>query len=161
MYLNINSRPNRTKPNVRVDNLGATIVTLHLRRDTRALRTITTGSTRLALLLRRVGGIKPEHVSVVVVPDGHDENHRHAQGRIELGEAADLCEAVAVAEHLELRGAELGRDVGVVGRDAVPLGAGDLDLLAVLDEELGELVFLEAGDDAVGRKGLLVMWVSG
>lgn len=96
----------------------------------------------------------------MVIPDGHDEHHGHAQRAVELGEAADLCEAVAVAERLELRAAELGRDVGVVGWDAVPFGTGNLNLLSVLDKELAEFVFFEAGDDAVGwkRRVVLVRW---
>ena len=154
--LNINSRPNRPKPNVRVHHLGAAIVSLHLGRHARILSAVSTGGTGLALLLGRVDGVEPEHVGVVIVPDGHDQDHGHAQGRVELVEAAHLGEAVAVVEGLELRAAELGRDGGGVRRDTLDVGSGDLNLLAVLDEELGELVLLEAGDDAVGMSVLMV-----
>jgi len=85
----------------------------------------------------------------VVVPDGHDEHHGHGEGLVELVEAADVGEAVVVAEGLELVRAELGRDGGAVLGDAVEGRGRDLDLLATLDDELGDLVGLEAGDDAV------------
>ena len=148
-YSNSNSRPHRSKPNIRINHLRAPIITLHIGRDAAALITITARRARLALLVRRVGRVEPEHVGVVVVPDGHDQDHGHAQRRVELAEAADLGEAVAVAEGLELRRAVVRRDVGAVRRDAVPGRCRDVDLLAVLDEELGEFVFFEAGDDAV------------
>lgn len=81
-----------------------------------------------------------------VVPDGHDEHHGHAQGGVELRKAADLGEAVAVVESLELVGAELGGDVTSV-RDALDGGGRGQNLLAVLDEELGESAGLELRDD--------------
>jgi hypothetical protein len=83
-----------------------------------------------------------------VGPDGHDQHHGQAQGLVELGEAADLVEAVAVVEDLELVGAKLGGD-GAARRDALEGRGRDLNLLVVLDEELSQLIILEASDDAM------------
>ena len=90
-----------------------------------------------------MGAIKK---NTYVVPDGHDEDHGHAKGGFELRETTNLGEAVAVAEGLELGGAEFGRDVAG-GREALIGRGGNRDLLAVLHEELGELAGLELGDD--------------
>ena len=83
-----------------------------------------------------------------VVPDGHDEDHGDAEGLVELVPSAHLGEAVAVTEHSELVLAELGGDVAGGGDARVGRG-GDDELLAVLDEELGELVLGELADDAI------------
>ncbi len=122
-------------------------------------------------LLGRVAGVEPEHVGVVlwsrvsvqqrcflngetyIVPDGHDEHHGDRKGLVELGEAADLGKAVAVAKCLELSRAELGSDGRAVLGNAIELGRRDLNLLSVLDEELSELVLLELGHDAAGKHG--------
>lgn len=90
-----------------------------------------------------------------VVPDGHDEDHGNPEGVVHLLEAADLLEAVAVVEHIEHGGAELGGDLAAVGH-ALPRRRRDLDLAAVLDEVLGELVLLEAGDDAAAENDVSV-----
>jgi hypothetical protein len=84
-----------------------------------------------------------------IIPDGHDEHHGNGEGLVQLVEAANLRKAVAVIKGLEHGRAKLGGDGGAVLREAVPLGGRDLDLLSVLDEELGELVLLEPGHDAV------------
>ena len=89
-----------------------------------------------------------------VVPDGHDQNHRQGQSLVELFEAADLTEAVPVVESRKLGVAELGGDSAALGGNAVDGGGWDLDVLAVLDEELAHLVLLEASDDAVLRLAL-------
>lgn len=83
-----------------------------------------------------------------VVPDGHDQDHGDVERLVELGEAADLLEAVAVAEEGVGVGAELRGNVAAI-RDSLEAGGGDLDLLAVLDEELGELIVGELSDDTV------------
>ena len=83
-----------------------------------------------------------------IIPDGHNQDHGDAESFVERAEAADLLEAIAVVKGNGGGAAELrGEGAGVAG-DAVDSGRGDFDLLAVLDEELGELVVLEAGDDA-------------
>jgi len=99
-----------------------------------------------------------DRVSTHVIPDGHGEDHGNADSSVESGKAADLGVAVTIAKGLELRGAELGRDgAGAVAVDALDGRARDLDLLSVLDEELGELVLLELGDDAVQNTDLSVL----
>lgn len=82
----------------------------------------------------------------MVIPEGHDENPLPAEGRVELGEASDLREAVAVTKGLELGGAELGSD-GVTGH-AADGRVGHVNLGAILDEVLRDLVVGELGDDA-------------
>lgn len=155
-------------------NIRAGKVGLDLGGDTGGLVAASAGGARLAFLLGRVDGVKPEHVGVVlriycqywllgegrkrtyVVPDGHNQDHGNGESGVELIEAADLGEAVAVVKGLELGCAELGGDGAGVAGDAIDLGGGDLDLLAVLDKELGELVLLEARDDAVGSCRLVM-----
>jgi hypothetical protein len=84
-----------------------------------------------------------------IIPDGHDEDHGNPESRVELREAADLGKAVPVTKRFELVSAELGGDVATVSRQALKGRRRNVNLLAVLDEELGEFVLLEAGDDAV------------
>lgn len=93
---------------------------------------------------RNLGGKKATHV----VPDRHDEDHGLCKGLVHGRHAANLVEAVVVAEDAELRLAVLGGD-GARGRHALVGGAGDGDLLAVLDEELRVGVVLELSDDAM------------
>lgn len=50
-----------------------------------------------------------------VVPDRHDEDHGLLESCVELGESANFGESVAVAESLELVGAELRGDVAAGG----------------------------------------------
>lgn len=83
-----------------------------------------------------------------IVPDRHDKDQGLRNGFVKGGEASDLTVAVAIIENGELVLAELGGNGAGAGK-AVELGAGNLDLLAVLDEELGELVLLELGHDTV------------
>ena len=84
----------------------------------------------------------------MVVPNGHDEYHRNQECFVELVEAANLGKAVTVAEGLECGSAEFGRKGHVGGcRDSVELRPGDIDLLAILDYILDDLVGLELGDD--------------
>jgi hypothetical protein len=166
------------EPDVGIDDLGVRDVGLDLGRDARVLGAGATGSAGLAFLLGRVDGVEPEHVGVVlranvsrlwtnrnvasrypassrragtyVVPDRHDEHHRNLESSIELGKPANLREAVAITKGLELGGAELGGNSATLLRNALPRRSRDLDLLSVLDEELGEFVGLETADDAVG-----------
>ncbi len=84
-----------------------------------------------------------------IVPNGHDEDHGNSEGRVELRKAADLGKAVPVTKRLELGSAELGGDVATVRRHTLPGRRRNVNLLAVLDEELREFVLLEAGHDAV------------
>lgn len=111
---------------------------LGLGRDSRGLGAVATGGTGLALLLGWVGRVEPEHVGIVlwchtvrsgllpggvllskgqtyVVPDGHDQDHGKAEGLVELGEAADLLEAVELVEDGVHIGAVLRGDVGGLG----------------------------------------------
>ena len=83
-----------------------------------------------------------------VGPDGHDEDHGNRQRVVEDGVATDLAEAVAVVEGDGSGLAELGVDGVGVARDAIDVGGGNLDDVAVLHEDLVHAVGLEAGDDA-------------
>jgi len=81
-----------------------------------------------------------------IIPQTHDENPWRAQGLIHLVPPANLIETVTVAEGLELGLAEFGRN-GIPG-DTVPSGFGHFVHLAALDKVLGDLVLLEASNDA-------------
>lgn len=132
----------KRKKNLRAGNLR-----LHLGRHAAVLGTVTPGGARGALLVGRVDRVEPEHVGVVVVPDAHDEDHGQRQGLLQLGPAADLVEAVAVAKDVEDVGAVLGRD-GARRGEALERRAGHVDALVVLHKELRQGVALEAGHDA-------------
>jgi hypothetical protein len=101
-----------------------------------------------------------------IVPDRHDQNHGPLESCVQLGEPANLGEAIAVAESLELVRAELGGDIAAGGdalccceyaksilvitrkvREDFTHGirwSRDLDCLATLNKELAQLVLLEA-----------------
>lgn len=96
--------------------------------------------------MRKKGGCVAK---TYVVPDGHDKNHGYVKSVVELVEAANLLEAVTVTENAKLGSAVLGGDVAF-GGETVDLGAGDLNLLAVLDEELSQLVLGELSNNARG-----------
>ena len=78
-------------------------------------------------------------IKTYIIPDRHDEDHGDGECLVELAPAADLGEAVAVTKDLKLIVAELRRDVARVGNSVV-CGRRNLMLLAVLDEELGQLL---------------------
>jgi hypothetical protein len=84
-----------------------------------------------------------------IIPDGHDEHHGDGKSLVQLIEAANLSEAVAVTKDLGHSTAQLRSEgTAVLGKSFV-LGSGDLNLGAILDEELGELVLLELAHDAI------------
>jgi hypothetical protein len=118
--------------------------------DTRGGWASTTSGTRGG----RVGGVgrvEPEHVDVVVVPDGEDENHTLGHGLVHGGEATLGSEIVGVAERGLLSSAE-GCGDGVVGSHTgnVGLGVGDDD--TVLDVEAADLVERTAGGTVAGEE---------
>ena len=139
-----------TELDVGVDDVGVGGVGLDVAGDTggggaRAAEVAGAGS------VGRVGGVEPEHVGVVVVPERHDEDHTLGEGGAHLHETSLGAEVVGVAE-----GGLLGVAVG--GGDGVAADSGDIalgvgDHLAVLDVEsldLGEVaaaVGEELGDD--------------
>lgn len=129
------------------DDLGVGVVLDDVGGGAAGLGAAATESARDTLLLGGVEGVEPEHVGVVVGPDGEDEDHGHTEGSVELGVAADLAVAVAVLEDGGVGRAELGGDLGIELGQAVKLGSRGGDDLAVLDEDLVGTVLLEAGDD--------------
>ena len=89
-------------------------------------------------------------VVTYVVPDRHDEDHGNPKGVVEEGPSTDVVESVEVVKDLKDLVAELGGDGRGVGKTLEGRG-GDLNLLAVLDEELRHLVLLKASDDTIVR----------
>ena len=159
----IESRATDESLSLRVGEVGNSLVW-----DTRVLRAGAASSSGLALLLRGVDGVEPEHVGVVlftvslssrakpvsaqghrtyVVPDGHDQNHGNADGVLHRGPSADLSVAVALVENAKLVGAEVVGDLGRIG-DTVKGWGRRVDADAVLDEVLVETVVVELGDNA-------------
>jgi len=84
-----------------------------------------------------------------IAPDGHDEHHGEGEGLGELGVSTDLVETVAVVEDGGSSRAEGSVDLVAVGGDAFHVGSGDLDGLAVLDEDLVHSILFETSDDAL------------
>lgn len=99
------------------------------------------------LQLKPLGDDVEKVQTTYIIPDGHDKNHGNGEGLVQLSEAANLLKAVTVTERLGHGTAQLGSESGAARGDAVPLRSRDLNLLAVLDKELGELVLLELGND--------------
>lgn len=98
---------------VREDDIGVGGVGLNISGSTGSTRACSTADTWLAWIsVKRIGGVEPEHVDVVIVPDGHDEN-AVLEGLSLLGESTLDLILVAVAESSLLGSAE-----GVVDRVA-------------------------------------------
>jgi len=103
------SRADGSIANVGPDDLGVRDAGLDLTGDAGLLSARATGGTGLALLLRGVDGVEPQHVGVVlgsmsvgssgsqerqlwrvvqrgvvayIIPDGHDQNHGHGEGGV-------------------------------------------------------------------------------
>lgn len=132
------------------DDLGVGGVGLNLGGDTGgggALATVSTGGTALD----GVGGVEPEHVGGMVVPDGHDEDHGLGKGLAHLLQATLLVEVIDITESRLLSIAERLGDG--VASDASNLGLRVLNDLAVLDiealdlTEIASRVLEELGDD--------------
>jgi hypothetical protein len=124
---------------VLLDNLGGVA---------RVGRAVTTGDAGLGGVgVTGPGAVEPEHVGVVVGPDGHDQDVGHAEGVDHGGPSTDVGEAVKLGEDVEDVLAELGVDL-VGGGDALVLGLGHVDAVAILDEVLLERGGGELGDDA-------------
>ncbi len=114
-----------------------------------------------------VGGVvavEPEHLRLMVVPDGHDEDHAFFEGVAHRGETAHLLEGVGVAEGGLLRVAKVVGD-GVEGVHARDLRLRVGDDLAVLDVEAADLREIArgrvVGGDELGDDGELGRGVDG
>jgi hypothetical protein len=91
-----------------------------------------------------VGGVEPQHVDFMVIPDGHDQDHTLGQSLIHRGEASLVGEVVVVTESGLLGSAEVNGD-RVVGSHAGNVGLGVGDNLAILDVETADLTKSTAG----------------
>jgi hypothetical protein len=97
----------------------------------------------------RIGG-------TYIGPDGEDKNHGQAKSLIKGRGTSDLFVAVVVLEKGGIGSAVL-RSNGVVELvEALELGPGHLDDVAVLDEEHAEFVRLVSGNDAIEELGWIV-----
>jgi hypothetical protein len=120
----------------------------------------------------RVGGrsisgvglaVQPEHVSIVVIPQAHDENHSLVQTVTHAGQTTVLSEDILIAEGLLLGCAEFRCDR--VSGDAADIRGGvgdDLSILHVdtLDLAEGAGVGTVAGDE-LSDNGHLRLGVDG
>lgn len=141
------------------DDLGVGGVGLNLGGDTRGGRALTTVSTGAATL-DRVGGVEPEHVGGMVVPDGHDKDHGLGEGLAHLLQATLDVEVTDIAESSLLSIAERLGDR--VARDTSNVGLGVLNDLAVLDVETLDLAEIASGVlDELGDDGELGAGVDG
>lgn len=112
--------------------MSAWVVSLDLRWNTGGGWAGATWATPGGLILRE-GGVEPEHISFVVIPDGHNEDHTALHGITHLLETSLLLEVLGVAESF------LGMIAHLIG-DGVELLAHGVDSrlrmlndLAVLD----------------------------
>lgn len=88
-----NGRVDGTEADVGEGNVGVGDLGLKVRRLARRSRA---GTALLAGLgaVDGEGGVEPEHVGVMVIPDGHDKDHGLREGLAHLGHAALAVEAV-------------------------------------------------------------------
>jgi hypothetical protein len=144
-------RSNVTKLDVGEDDLSIGVVGLDVLGSTRgggAGSTSDTGGGGVSV--DGVGlRVEPEHLGVVVVPDGEDEDVSLGQRLAHLDETAGLLESGVVAEFGLLDVAELVGD-GVGGRLARLVGLGVGEYLAVLDVEAADLDEVSGGGVVVG-----------
>ena len=154
----VESRANGTEPDVGEDDAGVGAVGLEVLRLAGGGRAGTARDSGLAWVgVGGVGGVEPQHVDRVVVPERHDEDVAAGERRAHGVEAAELREGVVVAEGGLL---VLAEGVG----DGVAGGAGDLGLgvlvhLAVLDVKALDLAERGAGADELGHNGHLRLGV--
>lgn len=77
-------------------------------RETHTLSALSTGDTGLARVpVEGVLGVEPEHVRLVIVPDGHSENHTLLEALAHLGHSTIVGKVVEVTEELLLPLADL------------------------------------------------------
>jgi hypothetical protein len=149
---------NGAELDVREDDSRIGRVLLHISRLAGGGSASTTGSTQLRRVsVSGVGGVEPEHVDSIVVPQTHDEDVAARKRSSHSVEAAESLERGGVAEDRLLRVAErLG--------DGVALDAGDGRIavgicLAVLDVESLDLREGGAGANELGDNGHLLLGV--
>lgn len=126
-------RVDGTELDVRVDDAGRGVVGLDVGGGTAA------GGAGAARIVRadRVGGVEPQHVGVVVVPQAHDEDHAIAERLTHALEASHRGEDIGVVSGGLLGSAVVGGDG--VARDTSHVGLGVGNGLAVLDVEALDL----------------------
>ena len=93
-----------------------------------------------------VEAIEPEHLRVVIGPDGHDQDVFEAEGVLHCGPSTDLVVAVVVVKDAEENVTELGVDLAAL-RKALPGGGGNVNAGSILNEELVQAIGLKLGDD--------------
>jgi len=144
-------RADGAEADVGEDDVAVGDLGLNLGRDTGGGRASTALGAGGAGLVDGVGRVEPEHVGVVVIPDGHDQDHRALEGLAHLSHTALAVEVIDVTEGDLLGIAPLLGD-GVAGV-AGDLGLGVGNDLAVLNVEALDLaedasrVLVELGDD--------------
>jgi hypothetical protein len=156
IYLLSESRSDGAELDVGVDDLGIGGLALDLRGLTGRGGAGTTSNTGLGCVAGGgVGGVEPEHLRGVVVPNGEDENHTLSQSLRHRAHTTMSLEGVGVTEEGLLGGAEVvgdGVEIGEAGEGGERVGDG----LAVLDVEAtdfgegarsGVVVGDELGDD--------------
>jgi len=139
-----------TEPDVRVDDLGVGSGVLDVFGLARVCRAGTTSDTGLGCVgIGGVVGVEPEHVGVVVVPDGEDENHSVGECLAHASHAALVLEGSGIAESRLLSVTIVGRD-GIEGVHSRNVGLGVLNDLAILNVDATDLGETSGGRAAVG-----------
>lgn len=100
----------------------------------------------------RVGGVEPEHVGVVVIPQRHDEDHTSGERLAHGSQAAFALEVGLIAESGLLRIAVCGGD-GIIASDTGHGGLGVGNHHAILDVEALDLAQHAARLDELGDDG--------
>jgi hypothetical protein len=155
-------RANRAKLDVRKHYLRIGVIGLDISRHTaRDIALSTCRARRLWVAISRVGRVKPEHISIVIVPKRHDEDHAETHTLAHGRHAAELVEGVnllvedlllgvapllgnGVAGHAGDGGLGVGKDGAALDVEALELGEGGAGA-----EELGHDGHFLGGVDAL------------
>jgi hypothetical protein len=77
----------------------------------------TSNSWLIGISIGWIVAVQPEHVDIVIIPDGHDKDHAFSHGLAHLFHTALVLVVIQVTEKSFSGGAHLVGD-GIVGRDA-------------------------------------------
>jgi hypothetical protein len=149
------SRADGTELDVGVDDSGARGSGLNVLGLARVDGAGTTGDTRLLRVsVCGVGGVEPEHVDRMVVPEGHDQDVAASKRSTHLVKTTNGGEGRSVTEDALLLGAEVFGD-GVTS-NALDSRVGVLKDSAALDVEALDLREAGARADELGDNGHLL-----
>jgi hypothetical protein len=145
----------RAKLDVRVDDRRIRALAFNICRSTRSDVAVTTARSKVGVgvLISGVSRVEPQHVRVVIIPQGHDEDHALSKSLGHVGLPTLVLVGVSVFEDSLLLVTEFGRDrVTVNARNS---GCRLRDRLSSLDIESLDLHSIASSDELSDNRELL------